>query len=82
MLNIPQNGLVVGIGLREMAPAVEVMPAAVGGGIFFSCAVTKGLMRGFLDALMTLSVFGRPIPNNFVALMGVWLLWESIKIAA
>ena len=74
MLNIPQNGLVVGIGLREMAPAVEVMPAAVGEAKFCFCAVTKGLMMGVLDALMALGVFGRSMPDNFVALMGVRLL--------
>ena len=50
------------------------MPAAVGGAKFCFYVVTKGLMRGVLDALMALGVFGRSMPDNFVALMGVRLL--------
>ena len=77
-VHISQKGLVVGVELRVMEAAAEVMPAAVGGaGTCFLCAVTKGLMRGVLSPSAAISVFRMPMSNNFVALMGVWLLGEG-----
>ena len=67
-----QNGLRAGLELREVPAAAKVIPAAVGGAFF--CAVTKGLTRaGVLTMLSASGGFGRPVPNNSVAFMGVWL---------
>ena len=70
--DVSQKGRRAGLELREIPAAARVIPAAVGGAFF--CAATKGLMRvGVLAILSTTEGFGKPVPNNSVTFMGVWL---------
>ena len=66
-----QNGLAAGVELREMEATAEGMPATVGGAGICLYAITKGLMRGVSSPLAAIGVFGKPMPDNLMALMGV-----------